>query len=247
MRLVWLGLVDDLRPVRRGPVNVVVPYVPGMLRPEVVAALGDASPTTVDVSGADDAYWRLLLRLWSGGPFMLVEQDVVVAPTTVEDMASCEAAWCAAPYLYGSMPLTAFGCMAFGTILGRHPDVVAAIPPEHRGWQSLDAMVIGELHRRGEREHVHGPRVLHLRDPEPEARRLALGTAVRLRYIGDGRRYLDGIPARDVELTDPVRVAIAIESGLYAEVRPRSRRAQPGRPAEARADAAAADAPEGGY
>lgn len=239
---------EALRPLRGAPVSwppdplVYVPYVPGMLRPETEAALAPHNPVHAVLDPEDPAaYWGLLSGVWADGlTFAVVEQDVVPEPGTVEGFAACPQGWCAVPYLWGDLPLTAFGCVRFrDSFIARHPDVFCRIPEAQRDWRSLDSMVIGELHRRGESEHVHGPRALHLRDPEPKAARLAFRGPVRLRWVGDGRRRLDGVPAADTELGDPAMVAIALESGLYV------RAGGDDEPRRARATAPE-DAPRGG-
>lgn len=67
------------------------------------------------------------------------------------------------------------------------------------------------------------------------------GAAMRLIWKGDGRRYVPGLPARDIETSDPKVIARAVGSGLYRQDRQRPAKAdpapepvaeQPGTPAE---------------
>ncbi len=64
---------------------------------------------------------------------------------------------------------------------------------------------------------------------------------MRLRFVGDGTRYINGVPASDHEQTDAEAVAIALESGLYVEddtpEPKRPKKSAP--PADAAADSAA--------
>ncbi len=41
-----------------------------------------------------------------------------------------------------------------------------------------------------------------------------------LHFVGDGTRYLDGVPAADFTTADPALVAICLESGLYTTTAP---------------------------
>lgn len=37
----------------------------------------------------------------------------------------------------------------------------------------------------------------------------------RLKFVGDGRRYVPGVPTSDVEIEDPEEAERLIETGLY--------------------------------
>jgi hypothetical protein len=200
---------------------VVVPFTD--LAPETKAALAAERlrPRYVDVSADGWDYWRLVCELWSAGSmFALVEHDVVPPPGAVRAMLACPRDWCAHEYKQGSLVGTAFGCTKFSAaIIARHPDAVSRILPQHRGWDGLDSMVIGTLHRNGEVEHVHQPPAWHLHYPDgwtpaqPRARRRNAKMS-HLSYVGTGR-YLNGIPTADFDTDDPVTIAICLESGLY--------------------------------
>jgi hypothetical protein len=169
----------------------------------------------VDVSADDQAYWRLLRDLWNGSrQFTIVEQDIVVWPGLLNEMNDCTHDWCASPYAMADIETTALGCVKFGAaLLEDNADLIRGILEQHRAWQSLDGMIVGELHRRGYQEHVHLPAVLHLHKPTtPHTRRRIL---TKLRYVGGGTRFLNGVPASDFQTDDPVLVAQCVESWLY--------------------------------
>jgi hypothetical protein len=208
--------------MRGRAVTVWVPYT--SVSPETRDALRLDSPAYVWVGGDEGQYWRLVRGLWeSGRAFAIVEHDVVPPPGAVAEMWACPQDWCAFPYPVGDIVTTALGCTKFeAAIIERHPMLVGAIPENGRDWHSLDASVIGELHRRGEHEHVHGPAARHAQADRPKEERMAI---IRLRYTGDGSRYLHEdaahgippIPPADFETDDPRVASIAVESGLYTE------------------------------
>lgn len=52
------------------------------------------------------------------------------------------------------------------------------------------------------------------------------GARVKLLWRGDGRAFLPGVPARDLETDDPSLIARALASGLYRKDRVRPARKQ---------------------
>lgn len=147
-------------------VRVVVPFTRRL--PEVVAALPDAE--WVDVSGDDEAYWRLVRDLWrTAEDFAIVEHDVVPAPEILASLDGCTSLWCAASYRFENFGLiTGLGCTRFsGTLTRFVPDaldlVASTSTPEHppRHWCSMDARLSSVLRARGFRVHEHGE-VRHL-------------------------------------------------------------------------------------
>ncbi len=193
--------------------RVVVPYT--KLATETLAALPPGC-TLAWVGDHERSYWALLSDLWHRGEaFIVVEHDVVPHRGALAQLASCEQEWCAFPYPMGDgLVTTALGCTKFGAgLIGRWPDLISGIPPRHRRWTDLDAIIVGRLHQHRETEHVHQPSVRHVRAVTKSARRATL----RLHYTGDGTRYLHGVPAADHETDDPVTIAQALESGLYVE------------------------------
>jgi hypothetical protein len=174
----------------------------------------------------DESYWRLLARYWRrGNAFVVVEQDVVPTREQIDTLWACSEEWCAYPYNMNGIVSPALGCTKFSaSLLERTAGLLDGILRQHRHWQSLDSMIIGELHRRRFTEHVHDPAVRHLHEPEKaEPRRYEL---TKLKFIGDGMRYINGIPADDFETWDAETVATCLESGLYVDVSP-ARRGRP--------------------
>lgn len=148
---------------------VLYPYTER--RPEALSAL-TGPVAAVDVSGAADAYWRLLARHWKAGRgFVVVEHDVVVPAGLVAEMGACDQWWCTAPVPrhHPGAPLTAsLGCARFSTrLLADEADLMIAagrfsvgMPPKH--WVHLDIAVADTLDRRGYEPHVHPGDIIHL-------------------------------------------------------------------------------------
>ncbi len=150
--------------------RLVVPYT--SLRPETAAAL-DASGQAyeaVRVHG-DDGYFALLSGLWAdGAAFAIVEQDIVVGPGTLPDLAACPGDWCSFPFPYmSSGAYHGLGCVRFSAaLLARAPDAMDRVAvmsdathgPSH--WCRLDAWLQQVLREAGEQRCEHLPPVGHL-------------------------------------------------------------------------------------
>lgn len=141
--------------------TVAVPFTE--LRAETVAAL-----TGVEVRYApmlyDEGYWELLRDLWAEGrPFAIVEHDIVVRETTIDELKSCERDWCAMPFPYrGEEMAYSLACTRFSAdLIARHPDLMTIVeemwddghPARH--WCRLDMWIFGVLSARGEKRHEH--------------------------------------------------------------------------------------------
>ena len=199
-----------------------MPYT--TLAPETKAAVEPYAPTLAWTGWGEEAYADLLESVWaSGTDVILVEHDVVPAPGVLDEMWACERDWCAVPYRCGTVVTTALGCTKFSAALRhRNPDTINRI--QQRAWFNLDSQIVYTLHQHGESEHLHGPQARHMKydrgDPypppmAPTQRRRALAT--RLLYVGNGTKYLNGVPAADFETDDPGLVAICLASGLYMD------------------------------
>lgn len=126
--------------------RVIVPHVE--ITPECDNALWAYAPTAerIDVGHDDEAYWRLLNRLWhTGQSFLLIEHDVVIGPDTVAEMTGCPKEWCAASYPYISTVSYGLACTKFrGSLMARFPNLFDMIgeaeimrhPKRH--WCTLD-------------------------------------------------------------------------------------------------------------
>ena len=113
------------------PVTVYVPYVRGMLHAEVIEALEKDAPKYVaiepvevdqphdatstitrlmlgvlkDVDIEGEGYHRLIERVWQlQETFIVVEQDNVVGPNTIDELLHCEHLWCGATYAISEHP-----------------------------------------------------------------------------------------------------------------------------------------------
>jgi hypothetical protein len=203
--------------------KVIVPFAGGGLTTATFAATQPYGARYVDVGEDDEAYWRLLVTLWDEGEaFIVVEHDIAPPIGALRELWECRHDWCAFPYdMGGGFSATALGCTKFSAaLLARAPMAVADIVTPYRYWSALDSHITGAIRRLGEQEHIHSPAVQHERHyPRPgvKARRAPL---TRLRHIGNGQRYLLGVPTADFETTDPEVIATAVESGLYEVIIP---------------------------
>ena len=61
---------------------------------------------------------------------------------------------------------------------------------------------------------------------------------MRLKFVGDGRRYVPGVPTSDVEIEDPEEAERLIETGLYVRAEGSRKAAAPAKqdPAPPKAD-----------
>ncbi len=97
---------------------VVVPFVDGMLRTEVVRAVEQAAMPVEFVELRVDrpfSYAHLVRRLWRrGDTFAVVEQDTVPPKGALTDMDGCWSPWCTVPHaVLGSPSADLFGCVKF--------------------------------------------------------------------------------------------------------------------------------------
>jgi hypothetical protein len=130
-------------------------YVPWTrLDPDCVAALGLAA--YVFVGDDRTQYWRLVRQLWdTGEPFIIVEHDVIVGPTTLTDLDTCPQPWCAnavhsVDVGTGQSWVATFGCVRFRPS-GAYP---LADPVD---WTELDMATERALLELGWEKHVHWP------------------------------------------------------------------------------------------
>jgi hypothetical protein len=158
--------------VRGHETAVVMPHVPP-LRPRVVEALAGWDVAFVDVSGSDEAYWELLASMWAkAATFIVVEQDVVVRPDSLDELVECEHPWCSFQVPYVGRLYAGLSCAKFtAALIARYPDALERIselsdtdhPPKH--WCRLDSWLQAfVLNPGGEIMHVHGPPLQHVRD-----------------------------------------------------------------------------------
>ena len=152
--------------------KIYVPYTD--LREETaksIQATGHLA-TYVDVSSRDDAYYELLQDAWKQQKsFVIVEHDVVIHPTAIDELVECKFSWCAFPTQYYNGEHVGLGCVKFGELLLRRfpkaMDQVAKMhdpkhPPKH--WCRLDAWLTRVLPT--SEMHVHKPTLRHLRETE---------------------------------------------------------------------------------
>lgn len=151
--------------------RVILPHV-GAER--AVSQALDATGWTwedVNVGDSDHAYYDLLSGLWSVGETVaIVEHDIVVHPSALDELAECPHDWCAFGYDYMGYPHYGLGCVKFGAgLMARNPDAMRRVGwlsdarHERRHWCRLDAWLQEVvLPGEGERLHRHTPFVSHL-------------------------------------------------------------------------------------
>lgn len=109
--------------------KIVLPFT--KIKPGVREALEETGWPweEVDVSGDDDAYFRLFQRLWHEGEgWVNVEHDVLVRPDTLAELADCPHDWCAAPIPYLSNRRYGLGCVKFSDrLLEEFPDAIEQV------------------------------------------------------------------------------------------------------------------------
>ena len=126
----------------------------------------------VDVSGSDRAYFDLLAQLWAAGEtFAIIEHDIVVTPSTLNELDACPHDWCAFPFRYLGRLQYGLGCVKFSAaLMARIPDAIIRIGVmsdarhDRRHWCRLDAWLTTVLESVGEVRHEHLPEVWHLDD-----------------------------------------------------------------------------------
>ncbi len=117
---------------------IVVPFVPGMLEPQVKDVGEQVGADFVLMEGAT-SYWDMFERLWTGEPdFISIEQDTLGSAELIESMAACDGAWCSATYGRWSWDNViggvagigvlgtdgSLGLMRFGAIRQQVPDAI---------------------------------------------------------------------------------------------------------------------------
>lgn len=130
--------------------------------PEAVKALlqsaGRHTFTFEPVGHDSHAYWNLFLDLWDEGePFVIVEHDIVVRPSTIQRLENCPALWCGFVYHEApGEPVAGLGCTKFVPSF----EIKYAGPP--LVWQNVDSAVTGLMTAGGLVRHDHVPWLRHL-------------------------------------------------------------------------------------
>ena len=149
---------------------VVCPYTE--IRDETRAALDQSGYEWEPrfVGGSDTDYFDLLSELWrAGADFVIVEHDVVIAPSTLDIFDACPSEWCGSGYPYMRMAAyVGLGCVRFrGELTRALPDLMDRVATldyanhGHRHYCTLDAQIQNTLHSAGRFVCEHPP-VEHL-------------------------------------------------------------------------------------
>ena len=144
--------------------KIVVPYT--RLRRGVIDALVVHAKTftLVNVAASDEAYFDLLANLWGAAKtFVLVEHDIVVNETTIDELKVCDHDWCAMGFPYrGEEKAYSLACTKFSAeLIRKYPDLMEIVgqmsdsmhDPMH--WCRLDMWMFMVLDQLGETRHEH--------------------------------------------------------------------------------------------
>jgi hypothetical protein len=140
-------------------VKVIMPVA--IKYPEAqVALLRSRGRNTIDfehVGHNQYAYWNLFVTLWrEGEPFVLVEHDIVVRPSTIQQLEDCPRPWCGFVYHEApGEPVAGLGCTKFTP--GFDLPVLEPLV-----WQNVDSAVGGIMRTHGLVRHDHQPWLRHL-------------------------------------------------------------------------------------
>jgi hypothetical protein len=141
--------------------TVAVPFT--QLHQETVVALS-AEQVRYAPMTHENSYFELFSDLWNAGKsFIIVEHDIVVNETTIDELRICEHDWCAMPFPYrGEERAYSLACSRFSAGLIRKipelPEIVGEMwddthPMRH--WCRLDAWIWQVLTTLGEKRHEH--------------------------------------------------------------------------------------------
>lgn len=155
---------------------VLVPYVHGMLHEETVAVIAASGyPYTLWPLNPDDpyAYGALFAEWWvKPGDLIIVEQDIVPPPDSIDKMVRCEALWCSHQYHCNTdTPAYGLGLCKFADAAKRyHPTLGEQAARNYLGharqmhWHGLNERIIALMAHWGHNVHLHDPIAQHLHD-----------------------------------------------------------------------------------
>ena len=157
-------------------------YVPWAERNQLVVESVPPGTTWVDVRGGLNTYHAALAEMWAKGEdFAVIEHDVVIHDTVVEQFENCPEPWCV--FGYDNMCHEAcreawanmLGCTRFrAELIAACPDALTSIPEDRRGWHNVCDELAGDkiagtpaplrpgsLRAAGFTHHWHTPPVSH--------------------------------------------------------------------------------------
>jgi hypothetical protein len=114
----------------------------------------------------DDAYRRLLQRLWQARTtIVIVEHDVVPWYGAIEELHHCMGLWCSCSYRYhgGYGLYHTLGCAKLSAALMQK---LPNLWDEPGHWSQLDQRLFFAAREVGQEVHPHRPPVLHLKEEE---------------------------------------------------------------------------------
>lgn len=169
-------LTEEETPARytSGEQFVAVPFIPGMLCHETVAALGAWTGTyvTFPLDPDDDGDYARTFAAWTRTrmDLLVIEQDMVPTPGQIDEVLRCPEPWCQIRYDYPrTEPIASLGfCKIAGTVFSEHENFgdLASRDKRTKGglvhWRSLAESVTAQLVRYGYSPHIHSGRVTHL-------------------------------------------------------------------------------------
>lgn len=155
---------------------IMVPYVHGMLHEETVEAVRAAGyPYALwPIDHTDPfAYGALFAQWWATpGHLVVVEQDMVPPPGSIEKLIACEHVWCSHTYSCDTqVPAYGLGLCKFSrSVKDTYPTLGEQAARSYTGrargmhWLSLNERIIGLMLHWGFTVHLHDPEAGHLHD-----------------------------------------------------------------------------------
>ena len=131
---------------------------------------GHYAPNAIPVQTPGEYTYAEIVRKWweAGGPFVVVEHDVVPWPGAVDQLIACPEPWCAYSYGAGGLDVTAETFVPDGSVpmgcfkvvprkLGPQP-----FPAEPVHWTTIDSVLSQKLYEYGHTVHQHWPAIANL-------------------------------------------------------------------------------------
>ncbi len=147
--------------------NIICPFIPGMLRDETQEALRAEGAWFYPLDPEDGrAYGKVLVHEWTKAEdFLIVEQDMLPTKADIQLMRDCPEQYCAAVYAWTTDIGPSLGFTRFRReFMLRYPDAMREAN-ERAEWYQLDVVLQRAILVRdhNEQPHIH-PQVVHLNE-----------------------------------------------------------------------------------
>lgn len=153
--------------------KVVVPFATNspLLHAVQIALRQDGVVAEYIHCSEDRSYYDLVYRLWAeGDTFCIVEHDIVVWPSAINELEHCQELWCTRPY-YCSVGWIedGLGCTKFDKqLMIQYPNFMSepfpSCCPHTVYYCGLDRFIAHRMIELGIKPHIHTPGVSNLND-----------------------------------------------------------------------------------